>query len=298
MGPFDTQQALGTSSSQTKAASEQAAPDLGPRPHSARVSLTDQDPYTRWRSDDGHLAELGEAIQNVGREIWIDIPAALADQAVAAWERDETGDVDENETCAQRALRHRAGSFALIGAALAERGSRNGATVSAAIDGWLIAHALDAADDRGLIVSGERPPSKGGQARFINVDLDIAADAPMRDLAEYLGTVGCVLHDDSSGDQHLLSFELAIDVEGLNDTCRGIVAVVDSLPSSHRACFDRALARTLNIGIETAISTPVVRVATDVVASAGRLEMGIAVTHYPSLDDTTGPFRFRHHTIE
>lgn len=53
------------------------------------------------------------------------LPRALAERAVAAWERDDDGPL-EPETFEQRVQRHRAATFSLIGLAITERGHWDG----------------------------------------------------------------------------------------------------------------------------------------------------------------------------
>ena len=77
--------------------------------------------------------------------------------ASAAWARDDLGD-DEGERESARSARHQAGSLALIGLAVDERGVPTaGGQIEVEIDAWQIGSALDAADQRGLLNELYRP---------------------------------------------------------------------------------------------------------------------------------------------
>jgi hypothetical protein len=68
-------------------------------------------------------------------------------KAVAAWERDDTeGDLD-SETYEQRVQRHRAGTLALIGLAISERGRWEADEVVVELHPEELGVAMDAADD-------------------------------------------------------------------------------------------------------------------------------------------------------
>ncbi|GAA1602991.1 hypothetical protein GCM10009804_69320 [Kribbella hippodromi] len=78
----------------------------------------------------------------------VTVPAALASRAVSAWERDDEGTVPAAEDAAERGRRHRAGTLALIGLAITERGQvdADGNTV-VDLGPELIGVAMDAADE-------------------------------------------------------------------------------------------------------------------------------------------------------
>lgn len=118
-------------------------------------------PLARYRSDEAVLAAIGREFQGQGTVVEVRIPKALADQAIAAWERDETETVPR-ETLAECQVRHRSGALALIGLAIQERGRVVGDTVVIELDSWQIGDALNAADELGRVVTTEsaRTPSQ------------------------------------------------------------------------------------------------------------------------------------------
>ena len=77
----------------------------------------------------------------------IRLPHSLAESAVNAWERE--GDVGPGgpETFEQRVQRHRAGTLALIGLAIKERGVPDGDKVVVELTPDLIGVAVEAADE-------------------------------------------------------------------------------------------------------------------------------------------------------
>lgn len=99
------------------------------------------------RADEAHkLALVGRTLVKVPLpDVEVRLSRELADAAVAAWEREDLE--DSLETPEQRTLRHRAGSFALIGLAVQERGRAEEDIVVVPLNAGLIALPVDAADD-------------------------------------------------------------------------------------------------------------------------------------------------------
>lgn len=90
------------------------------------------------------LAEIGTHLNpQVGR-ITVRLPRALAEAAVAAWNRDELAPIGE-ESPAQYEAREAAADLALIGLALSDRGVPDGDEVSVDLDVTQVAAALRAA---------------------------------------------------------------------------------------------------------------------------------------------------------
>ncbi|OXM67547.1 MULTISPECIES: hypothetical protein [Amycolatopsis] len=87
--------------------------------------------YSRYREDAEVLAAIGTAIGE--HRITVRLPRALAEAAVAAWQRDETEPVGA-ETPEQWALRDLAAELALIGLAVTERGRADGEFVTVDLD--------------------------------------------------------------------------------------------------------------------------------------------------------------------
>jgi len=78
--------------------------------------------------------------------VTVRIPATLARAAIAAWRREDEGELGP-ESCEERVQRHRAGTLALIGLALEQRGRPDGDAVAVDLGPELIGLALDAADE-------------------------------------------------------------------------------------------------------------------------------------------------------
>jgi hypothetical protein len=101
----------------------------------------------QWRRDAELLGGLGRALEQVPLPtITVRLPWPLATAAVAAWERDDGGPLGPEDAGA-RLDRHRAGTLALIGAAVREHGRPDGDGVLVALGVELVALARDAADD-------------------------------------------------------------------------------------------------------------------------------------------------------
>ncbi|MFC9753093.1 hypothetical protein [Streptomyces sp. NPDC056921] len=95
--------------------------------------MVDEEQYARYREDSKSLALIGKHVDaQVGR-VTVRLPRAVAEAAVDAWERDESGDVGE-ETHGQYELRDQAGDLALIGLVISERGRWEGEEVVIDLD--------------------------------------------------------------------------------------------------------------------------------------------------------------------
>lgn len=111
--------------------------------------------YDRWENDGVDLALIGAAFYEQDTKVRVQLPRELADSALAAWRREDEDSEDlhsHDETLAEKRIRHRAGTLALIGASLENAPVQiSGQYVIAEIDSWYIGEALQAADDARLI---------------------------------------------------------------------------------------------------------------------------------------------------
>jgi hypothetical protein len=93
------------------------------------------------------LAEVGAVLRAASLPpVEVRLPVELARRAVAAWERDDTAPLVDLEPLADRHTRHLAGTLALIGLAIQERGTQHGDDVVVALPVELAGVAMDAAD--------------------------------------------------------------------------------------------------------------------------------------------------------
>ncbi|MFE6050571.1 hypothetical protein ACFQ6N_07450 [Kitasatospora sp. NPDC056446] len=88
----------------------------------------DQEQYARYREDSKVLAVIGEQVDAQLGRVTVRLPRAVAQAAVDAWERDESGELGE-ETHEQYALRDDAGYLALIGLVVSDKGRWEGEEV-------------------------------------------------------------------------------------------------------------------------------------------------------------------------
>ncbi|MFC9856971.1 MULTISPECIES: hypothetical protein [unclassified Streptomyces] len=95
--------------------------------------MADEEAYVRYRADSKVLAAIGKQVDAQAGRVTVRLPRAVAEAAVDAWERDESGDLGE-ETSEQSALRDQAGDLALIGLVISERGRREGEEVVIDLD--------------------------------------------------------------------------------------------------------------------------------------------------------------------
>jgi hypothetical protein len=100
------------------------------------------------RDDAQVLGELGWSFSRAELPaVEVRLSRALAEKAVAAWERDGNEGPLDPESYEQRVQRHRAGTLGLIGLSIVERGRWEGDEVVVPLGPDLIGIAVDAADD-------------------------------------------------------------------------------------------------------------------------------------------------------
>jgi hypothetical protein len=109
--------------------------------------MVDTEAQAQYRRDASVLAALGCHFAAMTLpDVEVRIPRALADTAVAAWERDDEGPLDP-EDLEQRIQRHRSSSLALIGLSIVNDGRSHDDEVVVGLDPGLVGDALTAADD-------------------------------------------------------------------------------------------------------------------------------------------------------
>jgi len=113
----------------------------------------DNPKYATWRDDAELLAEIGRCLFVQDLTVTVRLPASLAAQALAAWERDDSeSEISGDESQSERAARHQAASLALIGLSIENRSeASDGDHVTVELDAWQIGAALDAAEERELL---------------------------------------------------------------------------------------------------------------------------------------------------
>jgi hypothetical protein len=117
------------------------------------------DRYETWARDSGVLAQIGLAVFSQPTRIAVRLPRALADEALAAWRRDDDGVPIPPETADQRAVRLRAATLALIGLSIETGGMWDENEVVVDLEAWYITDAYGAADEAGLLADA-RPPEE------------------------------------------------------------------------------------------------------------------------------------------
>ena len=114
-------------------------------------AMADDDAYKQWLVDGGVLAQIGAEFAKQATGVEVRLPRALADLAVASWQRDDELEDLDAESTDQRAIRYRAAALSLIGATLEVAGQPDGDEVVVRLDAWFVGDALNAADDAGLL---------------------------------------------------------------------------------------------------------------------------------------------------
>lgn len=115
--------------------------------------------YTR---DAEVLGQIGQALFPQDTKLTVRLPRKLADLAVAAWLRPESGPsvAATAEPVERRVQRQRAAYLALTGLSVANTGRPEGDEVVCEVDAWYVGGALEAADRQEMLLrlaAGERP---------------------------------------------------------------------------------------------------------------------------------------------
>jgi hypothetical protein len=103
--------------------------------------------YDRYRADTKVLAAIGRCVDAQTAPVTVRLPRAVAEAAVAAWEREEPGEPGDpgEETPEQYVLRNHAAELAFIGTAVQQHGRWEGeevvlelpvASAGAAVRAW------------------------------------------------------------------------------------------------------------------------------------------------------------------
>ncbi|MGW0818121.1 hypothetical protein ACWD00_33775 [Streptomyces viridiviolaceus] len=101
--------------------------------------------YPRYEDDVKVLAAIGARVAAQTDRVTVRLPGALAEAAVAAWQRDENAEPGP-ESAGRYALRDAAAELALIGLAITERGHREGEEVVVDLDVASAGAAVHAAE--------------------------------------------------------------------------------------------------------------------------------------------------------
>jgi hypothetical protein len=110
--------------------------------------MSEEELREQWRQDELALGAIGHRFEKVLLPtVTVRLPRDLAERAAEAWDREDGGGELGPEDAAARPRRYQAGTLALIGAAVRERGRRDGDEVVVELGAELIALAVDAGDD-------------------------------------------------------------------------------------------------------------------------------------------------------
>jgi hypothetical protein len=110
--------------------------------------MADTDRQRQYREDALVLGELGSALfHGELPKVEVRLPRALAEKAVAAWERDDDDGPPDPEDFEQRAQRHRAATLALIGLSIVNGGRWDADDVVVELSSDFIGEAASASDD-------------------------------------------------------------------------------------------------------------------------------------------------------
>jgi hypothetical protein len=107
--------------------------------------------YQDWASDAERLHELAQVLLPQTPKVEVRVSRVLADEAVAAWQREDVPGKASRETEEQKAVRDEAALLALIGQSIEESGIEDGDDVVFKLDVWILGNALESADKAGRL---------------------------------------------------------------------------------------------------------------------------------------------------
>jgi hypothetical protein len=114
---------------------------------------TPDDPYLQWSNDAETLFEIGKYLNREGHPVQVRLSKDLANRAIEAWSRDDSGELPAEETHEQYHLRSAAATLGLIGLTLESGFREEGDEVIFELDAWFVGAALEAADDAGVLTT-------------------------------------------------------------------------------------------------------------------------------------------------
>jgi hypothetical protein len=125
------------------------------------------------------------------------------------------------------------------------------------------------------------PLKKESVTRFLNVDLDLRAEAGLEELLGYLAPSVLVLNRTEME----ASLELNQDFSSLEETVAGFIALIRSLPPQAMSLWERCELRRMNIGIQagTQPHQALFVLSKDAVASLADVRAEVMFTVYAPL---------------
>ncbi|MCW2527671.1 MAG: hypothetical protein JWM76_2531 [Pseudonocardiales bacterium] len=102
--------------------------------------------YVRFAQDERSLQLIGDELRSQDSSHSVKLSKEICAQAVAAWNRNESGTLADPETERQREVRNNSGVLALIGLAISDEGYAVGDHIAVALPPDLVQLAIAAAD--------------------------------------------------------------------------------------------------------------------------------------------------------
>lgn len=118
---------------------------------------------------------------------------------------------------------------------------------------------------------------------FLNVDLDIESERPLRSLACELGNRVCVMFSGRMRDRHCLYLETGRAEKSQDATINALCALIEGLSTSGKRVWDAAERREFDIGYESRLSSQRAhrfRIRPNTLRRVAMLGASVAVTLY------------------
>ena len=118
---------------------------------------------------------------------------------------------------------------------------------------------------------------------FLNVDLDIESELPLRSLARELGDRVCVMFSGRMRDRHCLYLETGGAQKSQDATINALCALIEGLSTAGKRAWDAAEKREFDIGYEMRLSSHRahrLRIRPNTLRRVGMLRASVAVTLY------------------
>ena len=112
---------------------------------------SNSDPYMQWSRDAATLFEIGKYFNREDHPVQVRLSRELANRAINAWNREDSGELPSGETHEQYHLRSAAATLKLIGLTLESGFREEGEEAVFDLDAWYVGVALEAADVAGVL---------------------------------------------------------------------------------------------------------------------------------------------------
>ena len=125
------------------------------------------------------------------------------------------------------------------------------------------------------------------QVRYLNTDLVIESKNDLSLIVQEFGEDVIVLHCGEARGYQLASFEISIDIAGVDETINQFCALVEALTQEAREVWDGCCTRVMDVGYESGTSPHNLRseIRASTIQRVAAIGASIVITIYSLSDD-------------